>query len=201
MPKTTEELTEHVSTVAELEKQTSIIHKATTSNLEAGRALKHVRDDQLYKAKYDTFEEYLDHNFGFGKSRASQLIEAAKQFDELLTHAKENDTEELVVPALEGHLRPLGRIKEVGERYAILKELHDKSDGKLTGSMIAEAVNQHMKGTSTKDKIVSAKERLAKAEGIIKELKFCASRGLADYGDLVDQLLEILYDVKQAAAE
>ena len=45
-----------------------------------GLLLREIRDDKLYKKKYGTFEEYADQRWGWKKSRAYQMIEAAERF-------------------------------------------------------------------------------------------------------------------------
>lgn len=48
----------------------------------AGKALVEIRDRQLYRAGYKTFEEFASGEFGLGERRIRQMIEAATTWEE-----------------------------------------------------------------------------------------------------------------------
>lgn len=59
----------------------AIINEGQVTFLKVGMALARIRDQRLYRAEYDTFEAYVDDRWGFGRTRAYQLIEAGTVAD------------------------------------------------------------------------------------------------------------------------
>ena len=67
-------------------------------------ALREIRDTELYRREYISFEEYCRDKWEMSRPRAYQLIGAADVLDDLSTVVDIND-DELVIK--ERHLRPL----------------------------------------------------------------------------------------------
>ena len=59
-----------------LEAKEKIIEKGINTFVEVGHALLVIRDRRLYRASYDTFEDYCWQKWLIGKSRDQQLIGA-----------------------------------------------------------------------------------------------------------------------------
>jgi transposase-like protein len=59
------------------------IEKGLQTFYEVGAALAEIRDSNLYKANYSSFEAYLKERWDMGRQRAYQLIEAAEVIDGL----------------------------------------------------------------------------------------------------------------------
>ena len=62
-----------------------------------GLLLREIRDDKLYKKKYGTFEEYADQRWGWKRTHAYRMIDAAERFQ-----------------AIENGLRTLNLIVRIG---------------------------------------------------------------------------------------
>jgi hypothetical protein len=62
-----------------------------------GAALREIRDSRLYREVFSTFDEYIVEVWGFRKSRAYQLIDAADKTDDVSTicgdHPPENEAQ------------------------------------------------------------------------------------------------------------
>lgn len=63
------------ATLAECEE---VIQKSVEAFFDAGRALVRIRDQRLYKGRFDSFERYCQQRWGFTRQRSSQLIAAAE---------------------------------------------------------------------------------------------------------------------------
>jgi len=63
--------------IAELTKCEQVIEAGLQTAVEVGYALAKIRDARLYRAKFRTFRDYVEHRWGFTARRAYQLIKAA----------------------------------------------------------------------------------------------------------------------------
>jgi hypothetical protein len=63
---------------SELAKHEAVIERGMRTTIEVGMAMKAIYDQKLYEGQYKTFEAYAKGRWGYGKSRAYQLIEAAE---------------------------------------------------------------------------------------------------------------------------
>ncbi len=69
------------------DEQRDLLHlerKVERAFYEAGKALKEIRDRQLYRSKHQTFEAYVKDRFSMKQSRSYQLMDAAIVVDNLL---------------------------------------------------------------------------------------------------------------------
>lgn len=55
----------------------AVIERGLQTFVEVGNAIREIRDSRLYKDEYGTFEEYCRERWGWARSRAYQMIEAA----------------------------------------------------------------------------------------------------------------------------
>ncbi len=74
------------------------------SFVEAGRALRKLRSDRLYRSTHRTFEEYCRERFDFSRRRPYQLIKAAAVVEHLQTECEQFVH---IWPTKEGQVRPL----------------------------------------------------------------------------------------------
>lgn len=58
-----------------------IIERGISTFIEVGQALLKIRDEQLYRASYETFDDYLDARWGVSPAHGYRLIDAAKVID------------------------------------------------------------------------------------------------------------------------
>ncbi len=81
VPEVVEELTED-----ELEERQRLELKVERAFVEAGKALRALRDKRLYRNTHKTFEEYCRDRFGFNRMAAHFKIAAAIVFENLYTN-------------------------------------------------------------------------------------------------------------------
>jgi hypothetical protein len=126
-----------ILTVAEstaLAEHEAVIERGIKTFYEVGLALADIRDRNLYRADYGTFEEYAEQRWQMSRSRAYQMIDAAGVVSTIV------DTE-LPPPANEGQARELGRVPEP-ERAAVWAETVERTDGKPTAAAVRETYEQ-----------------------------------------------------------
>lgn len=119
--------TDEATTLAEAEQ---VIERGIQTFTEVGNALLRIRDGRLYRAEFDTFEDYCRERWGFSRQRAQQLTSAAETVTTIV------DTG-LPAPANEGQARELARVPE-GERAEVWRETIERTNGKPTAAAIRE---------------------------------------------------------------
>ena len=109
--------------IAELNEREHRIETAErNAYLVRGQELRAIRDGQLFRERWQTFEEYCEERWELAKRRVYQLIGAA-DFAEKVHHGG------LFVPARERHIRPLlERLQDDADRLAVWRSLLDTLD-------------------------------------------------------------------------
>lgn len=114
--------------------------------LEAGKALKLIRDKRLYKDKYKTFEDYCRERWGFSKRYANYLISAA-----------DVGTKVPISSVAQGRaLSPLYD-EDKEEAIQLMADLKQKHGADLTATVIKRAVTTAMKRRQRLSEQVSEK--------------------------------------------
>lgn len=117
----------------------AVIERGIQTFYEVGIALASIRDRQLYRADYGTFEEYAERRWQMSRSRAYQMIDAANVVSTIV------DTE-LPPPVNEGQARELGRVPEP-DRAEVWRETVERTDGKPTAAAVRETYEQRQQPT------------------------------------------------------
>lgn len=138
-----------------LQRCESIVQKVCQMSIEAGAALAQIRDELLYRAEFDTFEDYCRIRWGFQRGRAYALIAAAKMANTL---AKLPNVPQ---PDHERPLRPLLHLSESEAQLAWQCAVANAAGGPITTRIVAQAVKMMQLGPK---KPVSAAKHLNKAE-------------------------------------
>ena len=86
---------------ADLHECEDTIERYLSASLNAGRALRRIRQRRLYRSAYDTFEAYVERRWSFGLRRAEQLMSSADVVDALSGAGVED------LPQNEAQTRPL----------------------------------------------------------------------------------------------
>jgi hypothetical protein len=107
------------------------IERGMKTFIEVGMALAAIQQNRLYRAQFDTFEEYCADRWGFTGRRGRQLIEAA----EIGT---------MVPIENEGQARALSAAP-AAEREDVLREARERTDGKPTAKVISDVVKERAK--------------------------------------------------------
>ena len=95
----------------ELGRAERTIARGLKSFLSVGLALKDIRDKQLYRQQYDTFEEYCIRRWDFSRPRAYELCAASEVMADLSANA-----DIPMLPENEFQTRPLTRLKDPAQR-------------------------------------------------------------------------------------
>lgn len=119
--------TEHL----ELQQFECIIEQGLQGFYEAGQALKHIRDQKLYRSKYSSFEDYCLSRWQISKPRAYQLISASQVVAELSTKVDQ-------LPQSEAQTRPLTAIAP-GQRLEAWQAAQTLAGGKPTAAQVERA--------------------------------------------------------------
>ncbi|MBL1202444.1 MAG: hypothetical protein FWK04_26095 [Nostoc sp. GBBB01] len=112
----------------------------------AGRALREINENRLYRASHRTFEEYCQERFGFQRRHPYHLIDAATMTDRIRESAQ---TVHTALPTNEYQIRPLSRLKEEPEKQVeAWARAVEKAGGKApTHELVKETVAEYVEGT------------------------------------------------------
>ena len=120
----------------ELDRCEAVIRRGLDTFVEVGTALLKIRDGDLYKRDYSTFEDYCRERWGFTRMHASRMIAAAE--------VVENVTDRLQIhpPANIEQTRPLASLEPEQQREAWTKAVETAPEGKVTGAHVAKVVEE-----------------------------------------------------------
>jgi hypothetical protein len=119
-----------VSALAECE---AVIQRGVDAFLDVGNALLRIRDEQLYRAEFPTFEEYCLKRWQFTRPNAYRLIAAAKVVGHLSPIGD--------IPSSESVCRPLTVLPPPKQREAWEAAVTASPNGQPTARQVAEAVS------------------------------------------------------------
>ncbi|HBL23928.1 MAG TPA: hypothetical protein DDZ40_07390 [Deltaproteobacteria bacterium] len=136
-----------------LEELEVVIKRDLGSFYEVGRALKEIRDDELYKLKkggdYKTFEEYARSIWDMARQTAHQYIAAFKVVQNVRLGGQKN-----IVPANEKQCRPLTRLTTDKQIEAWQQVIDMAPDGKITGPLVYRIVKDMLPPKPSKPSFV-----------------------------------------------
>lgn len=115
-----------------------MIERGLKTFVEVGQALREIRDDRLYRAEYETFEEYVEKRWEMGQSRAYQFIDAAQIVESL----KSSTIVELL-PSNEAQIRPLSILQTEQQPQVWQEAVSTAPNGKVTAAHVAATVQKH----------------------------------------------------------
>ena len=124
-----------------------VIEEGKRTFVEVGNALMKIRDGKLYRADFDTFEEYCQKRWGWKKSQAYRMMDSAA----VVANLKTSPIGEL--PATESQARPLAKLEPEQQREA-WQRAQDRAQAEkraVTAADVTEAV------TYTIDPVEAAK--------------------------------------------
>jgi len=110
------------------------IERGLKTFVEVGRALAAIRDGQLYRTDYATFEAYCDERWTLSRPRAYQLIEAAAVVSTTVDTGYRP-------PSNERQARELARVPG-DERSDVWREANERSNGRPTAATVREVVRE-----------------------------------------------------------
>lgn len=119
------------SRLAELE---STIARGLQTFVDVGTALLEIRDGRLYRQEYGTFEGYCQDKWGFSRSRAHRLIDAAEVANNLLPIGN--------IPQNEAQARPLTALPPAEQAAAWQRAVETAPAGKITAAHVRAVVDE-----------------------------------------------------------
>jgi hypothetical protein len=120
---------------SELERHEATIERGLQTFVDVGKALMAIRDGRLYRESHGTFEDYCNERWNIGSSRARQLIDAAKVFDNLQSVTQ-------VTPEHEKQARPLIGLSPELQRIAWQEVVDTAEDNKITTKHVETVVSK-----------------------------------------------------------
>ncbi len=127
--------------------------KVERAFVEAGVALRTLRDLRLYRSTHKTFEEYCQDRFGYSRVSAYHKITAAEVVENLLTNSYQNQVGEVredlltkshqILPTKETQVRPLAKL-EPDEQFKVWQQAVVSAGGKVpTERLVKVEVLRH----------------------------------------------------------
>ena len=120
-----------------LESCESIIQQHLAEFFKVGVALATVQEGRLYRLNFKTFEHYCAEKWGFGRSQAYRLVDAAK-VQKLLSPLGDN----VPLPTTERQIRPLAglppKVAEKAWKIAVERSEHGAPTGELVAAVVKE---------------------------------------------------------------
>lgn len=123
---------------AKLNTAVALAAKAARALVEGGRALKIIRDRQLYRGMAETWEGYLGIH-GLNRRRADQLVSAAAVLD-AVSERVSTETGTAVPELSERAIRPLAGLDPEDAAEAVIEAARE--DGGITPASIRRAVSR-----------------------------------------------------------
>jgi hypothetical protein len=120
----------------ELKHHEGIIDRGLKTFVDVGFSLLAIRDGRLYRAGFSTFEDYCRERWGFARTYAFYMIEAAKVVENLSVHYSEQ------LPATETQARPLAQLDLELQQAAWQQVIDTAPDGKITAAHIQSVVDE-----------------------------------------------------------
>jgi len=145
-----------------LEQYENAIRQGLGGFMLAGKALKAIQDEKLYRAKSDTFENYCRKQWGLSDKYAYRLIEAYTVATHLQSELKNSPIGETRLPINESQVRPLGALEPEQQIKAWQQVLKNCKGEPITADEV-QAVVDTMRGNTPKPPIPQPKAELKKA--------------------------------------
>jgi hypothetical protein len=111
-----------------------VIERGLKTFVEVGQALARIRDGQLYRTEYATFEAYCDERWAISRPRAYELMSAAQVVSAMADTGYRS-------PANERQARELARAPEE-ERAEVWREANERAGGRPTAATVREVVRE-----------------------------------------------------------
>lgn len=128
--------------VSRLSKLETTIQKGMQTFFEVGAALKEIRDNKLYRAEFERFEDYCQERWGFTHQHALNFVRATETRSNLETIVS-------VLPANEAQCRPLTKLAPGDQQSAwqeVIERAAEESENErpaITAKLVQEVVREY----------------------------------------------------------
>ena len=113
----------------------AVIERGLKTFVDVGNALLEIRDSRLYRAEFDTFEDYCRERWNMSRPRAYQFIEAAGLISNLSTIVD-------ILPQTESQARPLTSLPAETQVIAWQRAVETAPEGKITAAHVQAVVDE-----------------------------------------------------------
>lgn len=124
------------SELAQLKAYESIIEHGLKTFTEVGSALMDIRDKRLYRADYETFEDYCHERWSMSRFYAHRIIEAASITTNLLPIGN-------IIPRTESQARPLASLEPDEQREVWQRVITSVPETEITAARVQKAVDEY----------------------------------------------------------
>ncbi|MDH5297647.1 MAG: hypothetical protein OEV91_01355 [Desulfobulbaceae bacterium] len=144
-----------------------------------GQALAEIRDRQLYREEFRTFELYCKQVFDIAKGTAYRYI-AAAEVVENVSNWRQNDGDVIdLLPVNEAQVRPLTKLQPAQQVQVWQFAVKTAKGGHVTASHVDRAVKKFL-GDTTKHRIRKEQEKVAGSRQVSAEFKAAFDALLAE---------------------
>ncbi len=120
---------------SDLERCEKVIRRGRKAFLQVSAALMEIRDKQLYREHFSTFEKYCRKRWGFGARHGQRLLAAHEVVNNLRPIGR--------IPDNESQARPLVGLPPETQREVWQEVVETAVDGKVTAKRVAEIAEPH----------------------------------------------------------
>lgn len=121
-----------------------VIERGLSSFIDVGNALLKIRDGNLYKADFATFEDYCRERWGMQRAHAYRLMDSAEVVKNLSPIGD-------IIPVNEAQARHLAQLDPEEQVEAWQKVLDLAPDGKVTEKLVKKVVDEYKEPVETPD--------------------------------------------------
>ncbi|MDH5525567.1 MAG: hypothetical protein OEY01_16490 [Desulfobulbaceae bacterium] len=128
-----------------------------------GQALAEIRDRQLYRVDFPTFERYCNEIFDVARGTAYRYIAAAEVVENVSNWRQKNDNEIIdVIPINEAQVRPLTKLRPEQQIAVWQAALESAPNGRMTASHVNNVVKKYL-GEKVEKSIRKAQAKVRQA--------------------------------------
>lgn len=177
-----------------LQKLEATIENGLGTFFAVGNCLLQIRESELYRFQYSSFEEYCLERWGFKRAHAYRLCKSSKALSDM----KEQLNGIATLPKTEGQIRPLLSLKVEDRPKAWSEILAGTKGKKITSSVVSEYAAKYI-GDKTKkrrdpeeSKRVNLMKKVKKCIVLAEDICELSDGDAAEIEDIITELKENL---------
>lgn len=172
-----------------------VIEAGLQTFYDVGEALMEIRENRLYRQTHRSFEAYTKERWGMGKSRAHQLMEAARTVAAISGPVTEGDPSTMVevLPVNERQVRALSGLDDQAKREVWAEAVHRAPDSKPTAGLVQKVRQErgrppvvvdvqpsNVKPSTMVDTLPGKDGRIERAQRLIDQCRAVTGRAFED---------------------
>lgn len=129
--------------IAEFDRLNKVVVNAVSAFIEAGSALREIRDKELWKAGgFPTWDAYCRGVAGMSKVHANRMIQASQIGKSLVEVEPIGSTSQMPAPRSESQVRPLIRLQDPSQQREVWKVAVNRAGGQPTAKQVIDALSE-----------------------------------------------------------